>query len=58
MQQDQHDIVAVSQNTDVNILSTVNTGLIRITGCGITVELPQDISLELLAMLLKGLSSC
>ena len=58
LQREQHDIVAVSQNTDVNISSTANTGIIRINGRGITAELPQDISPELLAVLLKGLSSC
>ena len=35
-----------------------NTGVIRINGRGITAELPQDISPELLTALLKGLSSC
>ena len=58
LQQEQHDIVAVKQNTDMNILSNANTGLIRISGRGITAELPRDISPELLATLLKGLSSC
>lgn len=58
LQREQHDIVAVSQNTDANISSTANTGIIRINGRGITAELPQDISPELLAVLLKGLSSC
>lgn len=58
LQREQHDIVAVSQNTDVNISSTANTGIIRISGRGITAELPQGISAELLAVLLKGLSSC
>ena len=37
---------------------TANTGVIRITGRGISAELPQDISPELLTALLKGLSSC
>lgn len=53
LQQEQHDIVAVKQNTDMN-----NTELIRISGRGITAELPPDISPELLATLLKRLSSC
>ena len=56
LRQEQHDIVAV--NTSENTVSAINTGVIRITGRGITAELPQDISAELLTVLLKGLSSC
>ncbi|MGN0492389.1 MAG: IS66 family insertion sequence element accessory protein TnpA [Acutalibacteraceae bacterium] len=58
LKQEQHDIVAVKQNTDMNTLSSENTGFIRISGRGITAELPQNISPELLTTLLKGLSAC
>lgn len=58
LNREQHDIVAVSKNIGENIVSASNTGVIRINGHGITAELPQDISPELLAEFLKGLSSC
>lgn len=50
-----HEIVPV--NADAGSMSAAK-GMIRITGRGITAELPQDISPELLTALLKGLSSC
>ena len=54
-----HEIVPVNADTgSMNIPTVVAEGVIRITGRGITAELPQDISLELLTALLKGLSSC
>lgn len=50
-----HEIVPVNADTgSMNIAE----GVIRITGRGITAELPQDISPELVTALLKGLSSC
>ena len=57
LNREHHDIVAIGNICD-NIFSTSNTGVIRISGHGITAELPQDISPELLAAFLKGLSSC
>ena len=57
LNREHHDIVALG-NTGDNIVSTPNTEVIRISGHGITAELPQDISPELLAAFLKGLSSC
>ena len=51
------EIVPVSACEETHT-PTANTGAIRITGRGITAELPQDISPDLLMALLKGLSSC
>ena len=56
--QEQHEIVPVRDSVEETNIPTANTGVIRINGCGITAELPQDISPELLTVLLKGLSSC
>ena len=57
LKQEQHEIVPVGGRIgETN--TTSNAGVIRITGRGITAELPQDISAELLTALLKGLSSC
>ena len=54
-----HEIVPVNADTgSMNIPTVVAEGVIRITGRGITAELPQDISPELVTALLKGLSSC
>ena len=54
-----HEIVPVNADTgSMNIPTVAAEGVIRITGHGITAELPQDISPELLTALLKGLSSC
>ena len=51
------EIVPVSACEETHT-PTANIGAIRITGRGITAELPQDISPDLLTALLKGLSSC
>ena len=53
-----HDIVPVNTEICQRNPAAVDSGLIRISGGGITAELPRDISPELLATLLKGLSSC
>ena len=54
-----HEIVPVNAEAgSMNIPAVASEGAIRITGRGITAELPQDISPELLTALLKGLSSC
>ena len=58
IKQEQHEIVPVRDSVEETNIPTANTGVIRINGCGITAELPQDISPELLTVLLKGLSSC
>ena len=59
IKQEQHEIVPVNADAgSMNIPTAAAEGVIRITGRGITAELPQDISLELLTALLKGLSSC
>ena len=58
LKQEQHEIVPVRDSVEETNIPTANTGVIRINGCGITAELPQDISPELLTVLLKGLSSC
>ena len=58
IKQEQHEIVPVRDSVEEKKAPTANTGVIRINGCGITAELPQDISPELLTVLLKGLSSC
>ena len=52
------EIVPASACVEETKAPTANTGVIRIAGRGITAELPQDISPELLTALLKGLSSC
>ena len=54
-----HEIVPVNAEAgSMNIPAVAAKGVILITGRGITAELPQDISPELLTVLLKGLSSC
>lgn len=54
-----HEIVPVNAGAgSMNIPTVAAEGAIRITGRGITAELPQDISPDLLTALLKGLSSC
>lgn len=53
-----HEIVPVRACDEEENTPTANTGVIRINGRGITAELPQDISAELLTALMKGLSSC
>ena len=54
-----HEIVPVNADTgSMNIPTVAAERVIRINGRGITAELPQDISPELLTALLKGLSSC
>ena len=58
IKQELHEIVSVRDSVEETNIPTANTGVIRINGCGITAELPQDISPELLTALLKGLSSC
>ena len=58
IKQELHEIVLVSACVEETHTSPANTGAIRITGRGITAELPQDISPDLLTALLKGLSSC
>ena len=58
IKQELHEIVPARGSVEETKAPTDNTGVIRITGRGITAELPQDISLELLTALLKGLSSC
>ena len=58
LKQEQHEIVPVRDSMEETKAPTDNTGVIRITGRGITAELPKDISPELLTALLKGLSSC
>ena len=58
LRQEQHEIVPVRECVEESKAPTANAGVIRITGCGISAELPQDISPELLTVLLKGLSSC
>ena len=57
IKQEQHEIVPVRDSVE-ETPPTDNAGVIRINGRGITAELPQDISPELLTALLKGLSSC
>ena len=52
------EIVPVRDSVEEKKAPTDNTSVIRITGHGITADLPQDISPELLTALLKGLSSC
>ena len=52
-----HEIVPVNADAGSMKIPTVAAeGVIRITGHGISAELPQDISPELLTALLKGLS--
>ena len=58
IKQEQHEIVVVKACDEETQAPTANASTIRITGRGITAELPQDISPELLTALLKGLSSC
>ena len=58
LKQEQHEIVPLRDSVEETNIPTDNTGVIRITGRGITAELAQDISPELLTALLKGLSSC
>ena len=58
MRQEQHEIVAVRECIEETKSPNAKVGVIRITGRGITAELPQEISPELLTALLKGLSSC
>ena len=54
-----HEIVPVNADAgSMNIPTVAAEREIRINGRGITAELPQDISPELLTALLKGLSSC
>ena len=53
-----HEIVPVNAEICQRNPAAVDAELIRISGGGITAELPRDISPELLATLLKGLSSC
>ena len=54
-----HEIVPVNADAgSMNIPTVAAERVIRINGRGITAELPQDISPELLTALLKGLSSC
>ena len=52
------EIVPVRACVEETKAPTDNTGVIRITGRGITAELTQDISPELLTAILKGLSPC
>lgn len=52
------EIVSVRDSVEETKVLADNTGVIRISGRGITAELPQDISPDLLTALLKGLSSC
>lgn len=58
LKQEQHEIIPVRDSVEETKALTVNAGVIRITGHGITAELPHDISPEVLTALLKGLSSC
>ena len=58
LKHEQHEIVPVRDSVEETKAPTVNAGVIRITGHGITAELPQYLSPELLTALLKGLSSC
>ena len=58
IKQEQHEIVLVKACDEETHAPTANASTIRITSRGITAELPQDISPELLTALLKGLSSC
>ncbi len=58
VKQEQHEIVPVRDSVEEKKAPSDNTGVIRITRHGITAELPQDISPELLTAFLKGLSSC
>ena len=58
IKQEQHEIVPVKAYVEETHAPTTNAGIIRITGRGITAELPQDISPDLLTALLKGLSLC
>ena len=58
IKQELHEIIPVRDSVEETKATTANAGVIRITGRGITAELPQDISPELLTALLKGLSSC
>ena len=53
-----HEIVPVNADSgSMNNPAVAAEGVIRITGHGISAELPQDISPELLTALLTGLSS-
>ena len=58
LKQEQHEIVPVGGRIGETNTPTANAGVIRITGRGISAELPQNISPELLTAFLKGLSSC
>ena len=58
IKQELHEIVPVRDSVEETEAPTDNTGVIRITGRGIAVELPLDISPELLTVLVKELSSC
>ena len=58
IKQEQHEIVPERDSVEEKKAPTDNTSVIRITGHGITADLPQDISPELLKAFLKGLSSC
>lgn len=58
LKQEQHEIVSVRDIVEETKATTASAGVIRINGRGITAELPQDVTPELLIALLKGLSSC
>ena len=58
IKQELHEIVSVRDSVEETESLTDNTGVIRITGRVIAVELPMDISPELLTVLVKELSSC
>lgn len=55
---EQHEIGPVNADAgSMSIPTDAAKGMIRITGRVITAELPQDLSVELLTALLKGLAT-
>ncbi len=54
----EHEIVEVRAEADEQNRHTENKEVIRISGHGITAELPADVSPELVTALMKGMPLC
>ncbi len=54
----EHEIVEVKAEAEEQNRHTENKEVIRISGHGITAELPTDVSPELVTALMKGMSLC
>ncbi len=54
----EHEIVEVRAEAEEQNRHTENKEVIRISGHGITAELPADVSPELVIALMKGMSLC